>query len=117
MALLGRGPRNEMVSSLGCNPSKDKRSDELSTDWLITKAAQNLHPDRLTLLKSRILLRVECVLDPFEGEARYQATEGCEIGRMWEEEPEGEGAGKLATCWRHYCFYRDLGWPCLQPRS
>lgn len=65
-----RPPRNNTVTSLDCNQSRDKRSNALPTDWLITKAALNFHPDRLTLLKSQIFPRVEWMLDPFKGERR-----------------------------------------------
>lgn len=86
MTLWGRPPRSEMVTSLDCNPSKDRRSNALSTERLIA----NSHPHRLTLPKSQTLLGVECTLDRFKGERGYQATEGWEMERRWEEEPEEE---------------------------
>lgn len=88
MTLWGRPPRNETVTSLDCNPSKDKRSNALSPDRLITKEAQNSHPHRLTLLKSQILPRVERMASREKG--GYLAIEGCEMERRWEEGPEEE---------------------------
>lgn len=104
MTLWCRPPRNDTVTSLDCNQSKDKRSNALSTDWLISKEAQNFYPDRLTLLTNQMFLRVEWMLDPFKGERRRPPGNW----GMWDKEgcgrriQKGKRTWKFAIHWKNY---------------